>query len=110
MAWLMRDGEVLASVEVASSFRARSRGLLGRDGVTGALLIAPARSVHTLGMRFPIDVAYCDHELRVLRVGWMPPWRLGLPVRGCRCVVEAEAGAFERWGLEPGDVLEVEGG
>jgi uncharacterized membrane protein (UPF0127 family) len=110
MAWLLRDGEVLASLEVASSFPARARGLLGRPGVTGALMLTPGRSVHTLGMRFPIDVAYCDSDLRVLRVRRMPPWRLGAPVRGCRVVIEAEAGAFDRWRLGPGDALEVEGG
>ena len=37
-------------------------GLLGRDGIEGALLLRPARSVHTLGMRFAIDVAFCDAD------------------------------------------------
>jgi len=110
MAWLVRDGEVLASLEVASSFRSRARGLLGRDGITGALMLSPGRSVHTLGMRFPIDVAYCDGDLRVLRARRMAPWRVGAPVRGCRTVIEAEAGTFDRWGLRPGDTLEVKGG
>ena len=60
MAWLVRDGTVLASVEVARSRAARRKGLLGRDGIDGALLLTPARSVHTLGMRFDIDVAFLD--------------------------------------------------
>jgi uncharacterized protein len=105
VAWLLRDGEVLASLEVAGSRRARSRGLLGRDGVDGALLLRPCRSVHTLGMRFAIDVAFCDDELRVLRVVTMPRHRLSRPVWRSRAVIEA--GAFARWGLRPGDQLEV---
>jgi uncharacterized protein len=109
VAWLLRDGEVLASLEVAASRRARSRGLLGRDGVDGALLLQPCRSVHTVGMRFPIDVAFCDGELRVLRVVTMPRHRLSRPVWRSRAVIEAEAGAFARWGLRPGDQLEVKG-
>jgi uncharacterized membrane protein (UPF0127 family) len=32
------------------------------------------------------------------------------PRRGCRAVIEAEAGAFERWRLQVGDRLEVKGG
>ena len=36
MAWLLRDGEVLASAEVAADRRARRQGLLGRDRVDGA--------------------------------------------------------------------------
>jgi uncharacterized membrane protein (UPF0127 family) len=109
VAWLLRDGEVLASLEVAGSRRARSRGLLGRDGVDGALLLRPCRSVHTVGMRFPIDVAFCDDELQVLRVVTMPRYRLSRLVWRSRAVIEAEAGAFARWGLRPGDKLEVKG-
>jgi uncharacterized protein len=109
VAWLLRDGEVLASLEVAGDRRARSRGLLGRDGVDGALLLRPCRSVHTVGMRFPIDVAFCDGDLRVLRVVTMPRHRLSRLVWRSRAVVEAEAGAFGRWGLQVGDQLEVKG-
>ena len=43
------------------------RGLLGRDGIDGAMLLRPARSVHSVGMRFPIDVAFCDQDLVVVR-------------------------------------------
>jgi uncharacterized membrane protein (UPF0127 family) len=107
--WLVREGRVLATLVVAGSAGARARGLLGRDGFEGALLLSPARSVHTVRMRFPIDVAYCDADLRVLRVVTMAPNRVGWPVRRARSVIEAEAGSFERWGVRPGDRLEIRG-
>lgn len=109
MAWLCRDDEVLASIEIASSFGARLKGLLGREGIDGAILLRPARSVHTVGMRFPIDVAFCDRDLTVLATVSMGRHRLGAPRWSARCVIEAEAGAFERWGLRPGDHLHIEG-
>ncbi len=109
MAWLLKDGQVLATLEIADGFEARLRGLLGRDGMDGALLLRPARSVHTFGMRFPIDVAYCDRDLRVLDVACMGRHRMGRPRLRARCVIEAEAGAFERWDLRPGDELEIKG-
>ena len=109
VAWLIRDGEVLATAELAETRRARRRGLLGRSGISGALLLRPARAVHTLGMRFAIDVAYCDSELRVVSIRCMKPWRVGAPRIRCRMVIEAEAGAFERWGLWPGDTVEIKG-
>ena len=109
MPWLVREGEVLASLDVAESFGARLRGLLGRDGLDGALLIRPAKSVHTVGMRFPIDVAFCDRDMRVVATTTMGRHRIGLPRMRARCVVEAEAGAFERWRLQPGDRLEIQG-
>jgi len=110
MAWLLRDGVVLAAAEVASSRRDRRRGLLGRDGIDGALLLDPARAIHTVGMRFPIDVAYCKRvgdDIEVLQVRAMPPWRVGAPRLRARCVIEAEQGAFARWSLAPGDVLRI---
>ena len=110
MSWLVRGGEVLASLEVASSFGGRARGLLGRDGIDGAILLRPARSVHTFGMRFPIDVAFCDEDLEVIRVVSLAPRRATLPVRRARAVIETEAGLMRRWELAPGDRLEVRGG
>ena len=107
MAWLMRDEKVLAAIDIAESFRERSRGLLGRDGLEGALLLRPAHQVHSFGMRFPIDVAFCTDDLKVVRTLSMRPGRVTRPSLRCRCVIEAEAGAFTRWSLRPGDQLEV---
>jgi uncharacterized protein len=107
--WLLKDGEVLASLEVAATGRDRRRGLLGRDHLDGALLLRPARWVHTFGMRFPIDVIHCDADLTVLRVATLHRNRLGRPVLKARMVVEAEAGAAGRWSIEVGDSLELKG-
>jgi uncharacterized membrane protein (UPF0127 family) len=106
-AWLLSDGRVLCSLEVASTHAARRHGLLGRDGTGGALLIDRCRWVHTVGMRFALDVAYLDREGNVLKTVRMLPQRVGLPMVRARSVVEAEAGAFARWGLHVGDHLEV---
>ncbi|MCM2421327.1 DUF192 domain-containing protein [Streptomyces sp. RKAG293] len=109
------DGTACASpppvpLEIAASYRARTRGLLGRDGLAGALLLTPATSVHTVRMRFAIDVAYLDRRLRVLAVRTMPPGRLGRPRLRARHVLEAEAGAMERWGLRRGMRVEIDAG
>jgi uncharacterized membrane protein (UPF0127 family) len=109
MPWLLRDTDVLASVEILTSLRDRTRGLLGREELEGAVLLRPAKSVHTMGMRFPIDVAYCDQDLVVLKIVTMATFRVGAPVLRARSVVEAEAGSFERWKLEVGDQLEIRG-
>ncbi|MEU8822514.1 DUF192 domain-containing protein [Streptomyces sp. NPDC048636] len=87
---------------IAASWRARSRGLLGRDGLTGAILLTPASGVHSFRMRFALDIAYLDRRLTVLAVHTLRPGRLGRPRLRARHVLEAEAGAMERWGLRPG--------
>ena len=109
MAWLVRDGEVLATLEVAESRHDRRKGLLGRDGIDGALLLRPARSVHTIGMRFPIDVVYVDEGFVVLELVTMSRMRIGVPRMKAKAVIEAEAGTFAHWNLAPGDQLEITG-
>lgn len=107
MAVLVCNGRVVGPLEMATSIDARSRGLLGRRGIEGAMLLRPATKVHTFRMRFDLDVAFLDRHLVVLRALPMRRNRFAPGVRGCRAVLEAEAGAFARWGLGAGARLEV---
>jgi uncharacterized protein len=107
MAWLVRDGEVLAAAEIAADARARRRGLLGRGRFEGAFVLRPCRHVHTVGMRFAIDVAFCDEGGVVLRTCTLARWRVSPIVRRSAFVIEAEAGAFDRWRVRRGDRLEL---
>ncbi|MFF3324617.1 DUF192 domain-containing protein [Streptomyces sp. NPDC002889] len=93
---------------IAASYRARTRGLLGRDGIEGAVMLTPCNGVHTFRMRFPIDVAYLDRQLRVLAVHTMKPDRLGMIRLRARHVLESEAGTMARWGLRPGIQVAIE--
>ncbi|MGB3410531.1 MAG: DUF192 domain-containing protein [Microthrixaceae bacterium] len=106
MAWLTREGEVLASAEVAATRADRRRGLLGRSELDGVFVLK-ARSVHSIGMQFPIDVAFCDSEGVVLKVVALSPNRVTLPVLKARSAIEAPAGAFRQWSLRCGDTLEI---
>ena len=107
MAWLMSEARVLASVDVARGHRERAKGLLGRDSLDGAFAIPNCRWVHTVGMRFPIDVAFVDANDVVIKTVTMKRHRLGLPVTHACSVIEASAGAFERWGLQVGNPIEI---
>ncbi len=105
--WLVKDGHVLASVDVAETRAARTRGLLGRTGFGGAMLFPKTKSVHSFGMQFSLDVAFLDKENTVLRVICLAPNRLTGFHLHSSAVLEAESGAFEAWGIEPGDSLEI---
>jgi uncharacterized membrane protein (UPF0127 family) len=108
VAWLVNsDAHVLASAEVADARSARRKGLLGRDHLDGALVLRPCRWVHTFGVRFPLDVAYLADDGTVVKTVHMHRHRLGVPVWRARLVIEAEGGAFARWGLRVGDVIEI---
>jgi uncharacterized membrane protein (UPF0127 family) len=107
------DGRAVCEVEIAASGPARRRGLLGRDslaghdGQTAAILLTPAASVHTLGMRFPIDVAFLDRQLVVREVVTMPPGRLGRLRLRARHILETQAGACARLGISPGTRIHI---
>lgn len=98
---------MLASVEIVVGRRARARGLLGRDGVEGAMVFPGARSVHTVGMRFDLDVAFVDGDDIVVRTLRLHRNRVTLPVWRSKWVVEAEAGSFGTWKLQIGDRVDV---
>ena len=111
VAWLVtKQARVLCSVEVADARSARRRGLLGRDHLEGAIVLRPCRWVHTIGMKFPIDVAYVDADGVVVKTMHMARRRIGVPVWRGHLVIEAEGGAFARWGLHVGDVVEIRDG
>src|SRR5262245_17422558 len=109
MPWLVRGDDVLAAAEVAVARQDRRRGLIGRTDFEGVLVIRPCRQVHTFGMRFPLDVAFCDRYGFVLHTATLAPRRVSRPVWRSYFAIEAAAGAFDRWGLHMGDVVEVRG-
>ncbi len=80
---------------------------MGRPSSRLALLLSGTRAVHTLGMRFALDLVWLDRSERVLRVdAGVTPGRF----RGCRqaaAVLELVAGSAAIAGLRPGERLPV---
>jgi uncharacterized membrane protein (UPF0127 family) len=100
-------------VRTAQTFLSRLVGLLGMDAIAEGegLWIVPCRSVHTLGMRYPIDVAFLDARGVVVgTLEGLPPNRVGRVVRDARGALELRAGTLAATGTAPGDRLEFEGG
>jgi hypothetical protein len=103
----LRDGDVVCALEMAESPAERRSRLRGRQWWDGALHFEGMRTAHTLGVGFPVDVAFLSSDLTVLRVASLKPWRMSIGLPGTRSVVVAQAGSFERWGVRQGDHLEV---
>ena len=87
----------LAGVDVrcAHDSLARLLGLAGLRALPGgiALLLPRTRSVHTLGMRFALDLVWLDRDGRVVRVDrGVRPWRVR-SCRGARAVMELPSSA-----------------
>jgi uncharacterized membrane protein (UPF0127 family) len=70
-----------------------------------AFLLEPCRSVHTFGMRFPIDVLFCDAQWRVVELlDGLAPWRIAGHKAAC-AVWELPTGSIRALGLRLGDDL-----
>jgi uncharacterized membrane protein (UPF0127 family) len=105
-----RGAAILAdSADVAASSTARRKGLLGRHTLAAGegLWIAPCESIHTCGMKFPIDVIYLDRKNRVRKTrASVAPWRLSMCFLA-QSVLELPAGTIGRTQTRPGDQLEL---
>jgi uncharacterized protein len=104
LAFQTAAGAQRLEVSMADTLLARLRGLLGRPALDGheGLLLRPCNMVHTLGMRYPIDVVFLDRSGRVLKVSdTLLPGRASCHLRA-RCVLELGAGVAARRGIVAG--------
>jgi len=100
-------------VRTAGTLLSRLIGLLGTAAIAEGegLWIVPCRGVHTLGMRYPIDVAFLDAGGGVVGIlEGFPPNRVGPVFRDARGALELRAGSLAATGTALGDRLEFEGG
>lgn len=101
-------GESL-QVEVADRFWSRAKGLLGRQHLApgDALLIKPCSSVHTVGMRFSIDVVFLDRHGQVKSiVRGLKPYRTAACAKAAG-VLELAEGGCDLHGVNVGDYINL---
>lgn len=95
-------------VELADTWRKRLIGLLAKSGVSDqyGMLFRPGESIHTIGMRFPIDVLFLDKDNRVLKISHdMKSFRLSFAPKGTYSVLEINGGNAKRTGIHLEDTL-----
>jgi uncharacterized membrane protein (UPF0127 family) len=107
-----RQVSLSTDLAIAHTHWSRLRGLLGISpddfGYGRGLWIRPCRGVHTLAMRFPIDVVYLDRAGTVVHVEHnLQPWRFS-PVRmQAASVLELPSHTVARTGTSVGDSIEI---
>lgn len=108
---LREHPQPLAVAHIAKTFWSRFVGLLGRRRLPEGegLLFVPGGSIHTLAMRFPIDVVFIDANLTVLRISRdVSPWRFVLAPQRTRFVLELNGGALRDIPIRARDRLAFE--
>jgi len=95
---------------MADSFFSRLRGLLGKSGLPEGwcMVLKPCRSIHTMFMRFSLDVLFVDRQNRVVSmISDMPPFRFSGSVSQSYLVIEFPSGALLNTGTLPGDIIQI---
>ena len=97
-------------IHIADTTLSRFIGLLGRHNLlpSEGLLIEPSNGVHTVGMRFAIDVLLLDRERQVLAVyDSMLPFRVTRLNWKASSALELPAGVRVNTGTMIGDKLSI---
>jgi len=104
------DGAVIIpSVIVCRSMVARMRGLLGRSDLPAGqgMLLSPCRSIHTIMMRFTIDIIFLTQAGVVCRiVRNVRPHRFAFGGASAYSALEVQSGWLDEASLQCGDMIE----
>jgi uncharacterized membrane protein (UPF0127 family) len=98
----------LERVRIARTFVQRCAGLLATKSLAPdeGLMFVPGGSIHTCGMRYPIDVVFLSEHLDVLKVvPGLKPWRFAFAPPRTKFVLELASGASQHAGIRAGELL-----
>src|ERR1700730_3038562 len=105
-----KDTMLADCAHIADTSKSRKTGLLKHDRLERGegLWITPCEGVHTMGMKFPIDVLFLDKKRRVVKIrAAMPRWRMAASLFA-HSVLELPSGTAQATQTISGDQLEFE--
>lgn len=107
-----RQAFLASRLEIAATHWARLRGLLltspAHFNEGNGLWISPSRGVHTIGMRYSIDVVYLNRDRKVIHVEEnVKPWRMTRILGDAESVLELPAHTVWQTCTKPGDEIEI---
>ena len=108
----MSQNTIIASKgSLADTFFSRLKGLLCTKKLDQGkgLIIRPCNSIHTVGMKYAIDVVFLDSQDKIIKIiNYMPAGMFSLCI-GSSYVVELPAGTIEATGTVVGDKISLTG-
>ena len=89
----------------ADTFFKRFKGLMGKRDFNNVLVFTNLTdsSIHTMFMRFEIDVYFIDENMMVFDKATLKPWRFYKPKRQAKYIIETKKGILE---LDVNDKIE----
>ena len=107
-----RNAYLATRLSIAGTHWSRLCGLMGKEAASfpagNGLWIVPSRGVHTLAMKFPIDVLYLDTNKHVVHVEQnLKPWRVAKVSLHTASVLELPSDTLKASGTAIGDEIEI---
>lgn len=107
-----RQSFVATELAVANTHWTRLRGLMGtvpgQFRLGHGLWIVPCHGVHTIAMRFPIDVVYLSADKTVIHLEEnVKPWRITPVLMEAATVLELPSHTVWNTGTSLGDQMEI---
>ena len=107
-----RNAYLATHLSIAETHWSRLRGLMGKQAASfpagNGLWIIPSRGVHTLAMKFPIDLLYLDTNKLVVHVEQnLKPWRVARVSLRTASVLELPGDTLKSSGTTIGDEIEI---
>jgi uncharacterized membrane protein (UPF0127 family) len=107
-----RKSYLATKLRVAGTHWSRLRGLMLAErsafGEGHGLWIVPSHGVHTLAMRFPIDVIYLNSDKVVVYMKQnLQPWRIAAVRQQAASVLELPGNSLSSTGTNVGDEIDI---
>ena len=106
----IKNNEILASdARIAASFMDRLKGLLGTKKLDQGqgLIIRPCNSIHTIGMKYSIDIIFLDKQNKVVKIVMdMHSGRVSI-CNSASYVVELPSGVASSTNTTVGDLISI---
>lgn len=86
-------GELInIKIVTASTFFKRFKGLMGKKDIDFALLFSNLKdsTIHTLFMRFEIDVYFLDENKVIFEKTRLKPWKIHKPKKQAKYILETK--------------------
>jgi|SRR3989344_173406 len=99
----------LKDIEIADKVGSRGLGLIGRGGwKRNGMLLKDTNAIHTVFVRFPIDVIFLDKDFKILRVVEnLKPFRFSPIVWKAKQVLELPTGTIKNKSLRVGNKIKL---
>ncbi|MGI6225737.1 MAG: DUF192 domain-containing protein [Peptococcales bacterium] len=94
-------------IELADTYFARLKGLLGRDGLAKGqgMVLVPCNAIHCIGMKFAIDAIFLNRQKQVIYIRENMAPGTKAAHKAAYYVLEVASGIAQEKNIQIGDIL-----